>query len=541
MYDKSILLEILLQDECRTLNDDGKPYPPSALVYTTISHKMRKRGFNITPKHIYVIVRENRNGYKNQLQHHLGITSHDKSVNEVNDSSYSEDTVMHISVTLDKKEFNIVISAEKWQMMKPRKKIYNNRVYWAMQPGWTDIVAERLWQQQKLDCVFKFKKHNVHLSKEARCYIFFRGSCVECTATMECILLKMPTENTDVIIKCKVKNICFIKHTKKRHLKGNRRAIVADIIINQRKEAITFRREEGKHLKEFGDKSPPILPSSIVLRKAKEERLLNQYGLIFSNPVLNLLNNAKYGKYTGSIISIGLLPFYYMYWSSEQQLLYTTRCKRDPEAFLTIDATGSIIKRGSSQDPPIFLYQCVLVSKDGSVPVFQMVSANHRAVMIAFFLRNIIAKGVSVPRTVVSDFGWAILIAVSDVFAKCLNFRDYLQKCYASAVLGNIDILPSCYIRLGVNHLINMVARWKCLKGKDRTLVRAFNLRCISQVYQMDTFTEIEYAMESLLSVALSKTIGYTIEEKSLMSDVRMQYLNNMIKGNIDIKTETIL
>jgi len=34
MYDKSILLEILLQDKCRTLNDDGKPYPPFALVYT---------------------------------------------------------------------------------------------------------------------------------------------------------------------------------------------------------------------------------------------------------------------------------------------------------------------------------------------------------------------------------------------------------------------------------------------------------------------------------------------------------------------------
>lgn len=83
--------------------------------------------------------------------------------------------------------------------------------------------------------------------------------------------------------------------------------------------------------------------------------------------MLNLLNNAKYDKYTGSIINIGLLPFYCMYWTPEQQLLYIARCKRDPEVFLTIDATGGIVKRESSQDSPIFLYQCVFNSKDGSV------------------------------------------------------------------------------------------------------------------------------------------------------------------------------
>lgn len=81
MYDKSILLEILLQDECRTLNDDGKPYPPFALVYTLCANKMRERGFNITPKHIHVIVRESRNGYKDKLRHHFGIISHEIYIN----------------------------------------------------------------------------------------------------------------------------------------------------------------------------------------------------------------------------------------------------------------------------------------------------------------------------------------------------------------------------------------------------------------------------------------------------------------------------
>lgn len=58
----------------------------------------------------------------------------------------------------------------------------------------------------------------------------------------------------------------------------------------------------------------------------------------------------------------------------------------------------------------------------------------------------------------------------------------------------------------------------------------------------MDTFTEIEYVMISLVSVALSKTIGSsTINGKPLMSDTRMQYLNNMIKGDLNIKIEAII
>ncbi|KAL0098877.1 hypothetical protein PUN28_020864 [Cardiocondyla obscurior] len=158
--------------------------------------------------------------------------------------------------------------------MKKIKKLYNNRVYSVLQSGWTDIVAEKLWQEEKLDCVISFKTHKVYISNEARCYVYCRSNY-----------------------------------------------------------AITFCREEAKRLKDFGDKNPPILPFSAVLRKAKEKKLLKQHGLVFSNPVLNLLHNAKYGKYAGSIISISLLPFYCIYWMPEQQLMYKTRCKSDRNAF----------------------------------------------------------------------------------------------------------------------------------------------------------------------------------------------------------------
>lgn len=467
MYDKSVLLEILLLDDCRTLDNDGKPYPPSKPVYTTISQKMQERNCHITPKHVYVIVRENRNGYRNLLLQHYNINS-DYQIEKSVDTSISRDNIdtsTSSNISTYSKKFNLVISADKWQIMRPIKKIYNNRVYWVLKSGWTDIIAEKLWQQQKLACVFKFKKHNVHISAEARGYVSFQGSCTKCAATITGILCRIPSNDTDVIFQCTVENICSSKHdsNKKRHLKGKKRALIADKMIEQRKDAISFRREEAKRLKTFGDKDPPILPSSTVLRKAKEERLLQQHGLVFSNPVLNLLNNAKHSRYVGSIVNISLLPLFCIYWTTEQQLLYLTRHKSDREAFLTLDATGGIIKREASQDSPIFLYQCVFVNKDGSIPVFQMISSDHRAMIIAFFLRNIIAKGIPIPYTVVSDFGLAILIAVSNVFAKCNDLKDYLQKCYMTIVMGNTSMIPSCYIRLDVSHLIRMVSRWKCL------------------------------------------------------------------------------
>lgn len=57
------------------------------------------------------------------------------------------------------------------------------------------------------------------------------------------------------------------------------------------------------------------------------------------------------------------------------------------------------------------------IDNDGSIPVFQMVSADHKSMHIAYFLRKIIAKGNEAPRMVVCDFGWAILIAVAEIFA----------------------------------------------------------------------------------------------------------------------------
>lgn len=83
---------------------------------------------------------------------------------------------------------------------------------------------------------------------------------------------------------------------------------------------------------------------------------------------------------------------------------YTAQCKKHPKAILTVDAAGSIVKRELSQDSPVFLYQCILISKNGKISIYQMISADHMALIIYFLFHNISARNVPVPCIVVTDF-----------------------------------------------------------------------------------------------------------------------------------------
>lgn len=193
------------------------------------------------------------------------------------------------------------------------------------------------------------------------------------------------------------------------------------------------------------------------------------------------------------------------------------------------NATGSIAKRATKHSPHVFLYQCMVVTKEGSVPVFQMVSADQRSFLIAHFLRLILTKGAPRPPTVVCDFGRALVNAVAEIFGRCNDLRDYLQKCYDAIVRGS-PVMPASYIRLDVSHFIAMVSRWKCF-DKKLIAVRQFYIRCISQAYQMQDFERLTYFIESVLAVSLSESIGNTNDGAPVPAEIRIQALNKTIQG----------
>jgi len=62
-------------------------------------------------------------------------------------------------------------------------------------------------------------------------------------------------------------------------------------------DATTFRRQEAKCLKDFGDIKSSIILNAAILRKVNEQRLLEWHGLLYANPILNLLQSSKQEKH----------------------------------------------------------------------------------------------------------------------------------------------------------------------------------------------------------------------------------------------------
>ncbi|KOB64605.1 Uncharacterized protein OBRU01_23985 [Operophtera brumata] len=588
-YDKDALREILSDADYRTIDDGGSLLPPSNEIFQIISEKMAEKGSLITPMHVYTIIHKNRAGFRDMILKVFDIQEQVVSICK-NDGDYSAEnraedkkgslitpkhvyTIIHknragfrdmilkvfdiqeqvVSICKNDGDYsaenraedstdsltsstsikvNLVISQEKWQTIAPQEKVYGKRIYWKLRPGWTDVVAEALWMQQHLDCVFVFKNHNIFLSAIAKLYLTMEGLCRECNAKILCTILKEPSKNSDVILECNVEGIRAVSQsgTKKRQLRGLRRLEVANFLIDGGKDAVTWRRKEAGRIKKFGDKNPPILPTNEVVRKAKEQQLLTKYGLQFGNPAINLLKSAEHGKLVGCIQSIGLHKFNCIYWLPEQLQIYVSRVRNDPHATLTIDATGGIAEREKSLKPRIFLYQCVLVTRDGSMPTFQMVSADQRSIIVNSFLSHILAENAPIPPIVVTDFGWSLLIAVAQVFGGCVNLSDYLQKCY-NAITNEATSLPSTFMRLDVCHLMSMVTRWPSLKGKDKCLVRRFYKWCIGKAHQITNLEDLSYFIESVLIVAISKCIGFEPSGKLQPSVDRLNFLNSKIKG----------
>lgn len=134
MYDKTKLLEILLDTDFRTIKNCGRPYPPSAEIYRIISEKMKQFNSCITPKHVYVLINENRNGFKDKILEAFNIKVNDGEVSH-NISSCSIETVKNDSINTLSKEFDLIISAEQWKTIMPIRKLYGRRYKYCKTAG----------------------------------------------------------------------------------------------------------------------------------------------------------------------------------------------------------------------------------------------------------------------------------------------------------------------------------------------------------------------------------------------------------------------
>ncbi|EFN66884.1 120.7 kDa protein in NOF-FB transposable element, partial [Camponotus floridanus] len=492
-------------------------------------------------KHIYMILKNDRNGMYSAVLKAFGI---DKKAaiqnNDSKDSTFNVTDLNNSSTSESSKSFTLIISEEKWAQIKPKRQKCgrNKRKYMSLQSGkWTHIFADKIWQQTKLPCAFMFKRAKVYIKSDAKCYARFKGMCNECDAHLIGLLYNKPIKGNDAIFECTLTRFSTeVVHKKKRQLKRFLREKVANELVDGHKSASVWRNEEAKQLMTFGDNIPPILYDATVLRKAKQEEIDNKRLQLHNTDPLYNLHIAKCTRFVRTIHNIGLNPFYCMYWSLEQQIMYKKAHKQDDNCLLTVDATGSIGKKlrlpNGEKSPHLFLYECVCVSELGNFPAFQMISAKQDASMISYFLSEIIRDGAPIPKIVVTDFGKAILIAIAHIFANCIDLRHYLQICYN--IINNIccNNIPQCYMRLDISHFIGMIAKWECLRGKAPK-IRQFFLRCLGQAYQMENFTVVHNFLKSVLIVTLSEEIGLDKSGAFLSSEIHLRDVNNVIKGTV--------
>lgn len=412
MYDIEKLRKLLITDGYRIIDDNGKILLPSNPIYKRISEDMDG---NPSAKHIYVIAKNNRNGIRDFILAFYGFLSTSMT------SHQSDSFEPNVSASKYSNKFELKLSRKDWKAIRPRSILYeDNRTYITLRPGWTDILAKNIWMQFRIPCPWTFKTARGSQQKQIY-YCRITAKCTECWAKLICTLANEPEKNDEnVIFKCTIKNFVpgYI-HEKRRQLRGHTRELVANTLVDTKTDAITYSyvRSQAKKLINFEDSYPPILPKTTVLRKAIAEAKDKRLGLVGTKSINNIIN-LKHTTHIGSIHKIGAFPFFCHYWTKEQNLLYILHYKNDPQSFMTIDATGSVVKKikyDYSKSSHIFLYQCMSVSKTGSAPIFQMLSAEQDTIAITTWLLKIISTGVPIPRVTVCDFSQALLIIIHSI------------------------------------------------------------------------------------------------------------------------------
>ena len=363
----------------------------------------------------------------------------------------------------------------------------------------------------------------------------FKADCHECGGHLQGYLRLKPGKSHDALFDCKLEDAPpNYFHRKRRHRRGNLRSQVATELLESKKTAKECRLEHASalHLNEGMD---PNIPNAAVLRKAKQEALDKCLDLKTSDPIQNLLQ-AKFSMHPRTIKNIGLHLFFCHYWSDEQELLYKSACKEDKSCTLIIDVSGSfalpVVLPNGKKSPHIMMFCCICQTEAYTFPAFHMVSAKQDAQAITDFLAQI-RKRVPAPRMTVSDFSMAILIAIARVFANCVDFQDYLKRCYQIIMSIGNPVLPSCFIRMDVSHFVKMICNWPCVKNSLEK-VREFTVKSLCYVYKCDNFEVVEKTMKALLLVLLSKEIGVeTNTQKKLKSQKCLEKMDTLSQGVI--------
>lgn len=169
---------------------------------------------------------------------------------------------------------------------------------------------------------------------------------------------------------------------------------------------------------------------------------------------------------------------------------------------LSIDATGRLIKKINRSSinilsQHIFLYEAVISSSFGNIPVTQMLSEKQDTLTIFYWLGQWMMSGIRGPHEVVGDYSKTILGATSRAFCNGSSLKTYVDNCF-TALNDHDEHLPATYIRIDVAHVIKIFCRIKYLTGlRNRSLKELYvrGLRLLLTTVSLKEFCSILEAL----------------------------------------------
>ena len=410
-------------------------------------------------------------------------------------------------------EFTIEFNEEEWISIKPEYVCHKDRTRYRkvlmLKKGWTDLIVDKMNESSisALPCAFSFKKQYVFDSNSnSGTYFKFHGKCKECKTHLngECIE-DCRADSSVKKVEIKTYDTKNIPHKEKRFCAGIKRQCLKNILKYEL--ASNYRIEAAeKCIKKYGDFEPPNLDNTVKLRKIRQEAIYEDLNL--HNGPKDLWESLRWiQKNSNSVRQINRYPFYIMYHSDEQLLLWKELAQKDWFA-VSIDSSGSFIQKicdEGKNSGHVFLHAMVTKSRTKNskiVPLCQMVSIRQDTNIIKFWLAEA-AKQATVPNEVVTDDSLALLNAVCLAFNKC-PFKEYLKTGFNYLKDRSIK-LKDCYVRIDRAHLINTVARWNCFKKKNRA-VKEFYLRCIGYCIEIESMELLEEFLSSIFIISQSKS-----------------------------------
>jgi hypothetical protein len=357
---------------------------------------------------------------------------------------------------------------------------------------------------------------SANISKTTEPFAKIRAYCKVCNSTFKGEIVTEPLVDSRVLIECVYSGNFNVPHVNKakRHLSGLAKNNAIDKMTKENLSASMYRRFEAHTTMLFTGHEPSALPTTNVLRVAKHN--VAKADEIDEDPVKAKCDAQDIVPYQGVLRDVGYRRFFVHYWSPSQLHVYRAYCKNSNHPTVSIDATGSVVRRlrrpFNRKSGHIFLYEITVNDShtNKQYSVSNMLSERHDANSIHYWLADWIRSGAIIPSEVVTDMSAALISAVVKAFTQFSSLSDYIQECAKILVPEGTRplMIPSCIVRCDVAHTIKLFTSWKSLRGIPGKRTRQFYIRSMGQVVHCDNIADMRELMTAILTVAQYETEG---------------------------------